>query len=292
MQAGTYAFIYDDLLNDRRYERDLAAIEARLTSLDVQGRIGRLTLFRSAKDLIESMVSQGVGTVVVVGNDRSLDKVLWFLPDLDVTLGYLPVEGPSPVADLLGIPTGVGACDILAARLIETLDMGTIDGRYFLTEASIPSTIASVDIEGRYRISPMHGGSITIRNLGNGSMNGLPQADAKDGLLEVVVLPGETPRKSRWDRSPKANETRILIRHGEIVSPDPVDVQVDHHVLNGFRFRLGIVPRSLRVITGRARRLVAVEGLSNRTRTATLPNTQAVLRPRAVPAGGYRQRLK
>src|SRR5579859_2901734 len=116
----SYAFVYDGSSNDRRHERAIGEIEAKLTLLGIQGHEARLAQFRSAKDLIGSMVNKGVTTVVVIGNDQSLDKVLWFLPDFNVTLGYLPIAEPSRIAELLGIPTGVAACDVLAARLIET----------------------------------------------------------------------------------------------------------------------------------------------------------------------------
>lgn len=278
MTRDSYAFIYDDFLNDRKYERMLAELDARLASLDLVGRSGKLTLFRSAKDLVESMVSQGVTTIVVVGNDRTLDKVMWFLPDLDVTVGYLPVDEPSGVADVLGIPKGIGACDVLAARLIETLDVGKLDDRYFLTEVSLPQTIASVGIEGMYRISPPNGGSITVRNLSTGVANGVLAADARDGFLEVVVTPREEGNGKRR-RGKKAEETRILLRRGEIVSPDPVDVFADNHVMNGMRFTLGIVPKKLKIVTGRNRKLSPVaEPLPKAKNVATFPFASTALR--------------
>lgn len=272
MHAGSYAFIYDDILNDKAFEHEVSAIEARLATLDLQGRVTRLALFRSAKDLVESMVSQGVTTCVILGNDRSLDKMMWFLPDMGVTVGYIPVMGPSPVADMLGIPVGVAACDVLAARLVETIDMGKIDDRYFLTEASLVETLAAVDIEGLYRVSSLSRGSVFVRNLGSGC-SADAHANAKDGLLEVVIRPPASAPPSRWKPSEPVVETRILIRSGEIRSSDPVDVRVDNHVLNGFRFQLGIVPGKLKMITGRSRRLApAGSVLPNATKAYTLPS--------------------
>jgi len=176
MRQDAYAFIYDDFLSDRKYERVLAALDQRLASLDLIGRTARLAMFRNAKDLVESLVGQGSTTIVMVGNDQTLDKVMWFLPDMNVTLGYLPVADPSRVAQLLGIPSGPEACDVLAARLIETVDVGRLDDRYFLTEVALEHTLAAIDVEGRYRISPARGGSIFIRNLGSMLDTGLPRS--------------------------------------------------------------------------------------------------------------------
>lgn len=274
MRRDSYAFIYDDFLNDRKYERELAALDARLASLDLVGRATRLALFRNAKDLIESMVLQGSDTVVLVGNDQTLDKVMWFLPDLDVTLGYLPVAEPSRVARILGIPSGEAACDVLAARLIETVDVGRLDDRYFLTEVALERTLAAVDVEGRYRISPAAGGSVFIRNLGSLAEDGTASADAKDGYLEVVIRP-EEERQSRFFRKQAPQETRVLLRTGEIMASQPVEARVDNHVMNSMRFRIGICPRKLKIITGRRRKLApAGEGLPKAAVDANLPVVQ------------------
>lgn len=285
MRRDSYAFIYDDFLNDRKYERDLAALDARLASLDLVGRAARLTLFRNAKDLIQSMVSQGSDTVVLVGNDQTLDKVMWFLPDLDVTLGYLPVAEPSKVARILGIPTGEAACDVLAARLIETVDVGRLDDRYFLTEVALERTLAAVDVEGRYRISPAVGGSVFIRNLGSLAENGAANADAKDGYLEVVIRP-EEEKASRFFRRPAAAETRVMLKMGEIVASQPVEAKVDNHVMNSMRFKVSICPQKLKLITGRRRRLAPEgEGLPNADKAANLPFT-TVQTQKASTGGG------
>jgi diacylglycerol kinase family enzyme len=265
-----YAYLYDDFLSDKAYERALANIETRCSVLGIQGRTARLAIFRSARDLVEGLVKDGAETIVVVGNDRSLQKVMWFLPDLPVTVGYIPICEPSQIGTMLGIPQGDKGCDVLAARRMETLDMGTIDDRYFLTEVVMDATKASVDVEGQYRIAPRQAGTVSVRNLGGMSKDGRSNADARDGLLEVVVKPYvEEQKKSRFSRvlsslSPNAaravlsagmSETRLTLSKGSIVSDEPIDMLVDGHPINGFTFRIGIVPRKLKIITGRDKRL-------------------------------------
>ncbi len=273
MRRDSYAFIYDDFLNDRKYERSLSDLDARLASLDLNGRTARLAMFRNAKDMLESLVGQGCTTIVMVGNDQTLDKVMWFLPDMDVTLGYLPVADPSNVARILGIPNGPEACDVLAARLIETIDVGKLDDRYFLTEVALEHTLAAVDVEGQYRISPARGGSIYIRNLGSMQDAGVPSADARDGMLEVVIQP-EEEKSSGFFKKTKQPDTRILMKTGEIVASQPVDAKVDSHMMNSMRFKLGIVPNKLKIVTGRRRRLTpASEGLPASAKAVNLPFT-------------------
>ncbi|MCI0479802.1 hypothetical protein L0Y59_04625 [Candidatus Uhrbacteria bacterium] len=270
-----YVYIYDDFLSDRVFEREVAALETRLNTYDLAGRIGRLALFRSARDLVEGLVREGTTTVVVVGNDTTLDKTMWFLPDLDVTVGYVPLTGPSSVARLLGIPVGAEACDVLAARLVETIDMGRVDDRYFLTEISMPATMASLEIEGQYSISSMHGGSLAVRNLGGRVGSEMVIADAKDGYLEAVISPLPEERKaSLWKREAAAKGTSIRLRHGVIVSKDPVEAMVDNHAVSGFRFEVSVVPKKLRIITGRGRRLGDAGALPDHGRNGTVRSAQ------------------
>ena len=254
MALSTTAYVYDDFLGERKFERPLVDLEQKLNALGVFGHVARLALFRNARDLVTSLISKGVNTVVIVGNDRTLDKMMWFLPEMNVVIGYIPMSGPSEIATLLGIPVGVDAVDVVAGRFIENLDIGLIEDRYFLSEIALPATMASIDIEGAYRLSTIHGGAISIRNLGGADAQGIHRADPKDGRLDVVITPQLTAKPSRWNKQ-APEETHTLISHGRIFSSEPVDVRVDAHVVNGFEFRLGIASQKMRFITSRSRNL-------------------------------------
>ncbi len=254
-----YAFLYDDFLSAPSYQKILANIETRCSILGIQGRVSRLAIFRSARELVENLVMDGAQTVVVVGNDKTLQKIMWFLPDLPVTVGYIPVAEPFGIASLLGIPPGEAACDILAARRVETLDIGKVDKRYFLTEVLIQDTKASVRVDKQFNISAKHAGTISIRNLGSIAMNGGAMANAKDGWLELAVEPIlPTERKSRFSflkSLKRGEETLLKLKEGIIESTEPVDLLIDGHPINGFKFNLGVIPNKLKIITGRNKRL-------------------------------------
>ncbi|MBU1034866.1 MAG: hypothetical protein ABH861_04450 [Patescibacteria group bacterium] len=255
-----YAYIYDDFLSDRGFEREVAALETKLNRYDLAGRIGRLALFRDPKDLVESMVNQGATTIVIVGNDNTLDKVMWFLPNLDVTVGYIPLAGPSVAAKLLNIPVGIDACDILSARLVESLDLGKLDNRYFLTEAEVPAEMASLDVEGKYKVSAMGGGSLIIRNLGGRRDSRGDEFDGKDGFLEAIIISQEEERKPFFRRRKEKNDkTRILFKHGKLLAKFPVEVRVDNQIVKGSVFDVSIGDKKIKMITGRGRRSVQVE---------------------------------
>lgn len=276
-----YAYLYDDFLSDKAYERVLATVETRLSALGIQGRTSRLAIFRSARELVEGVVKDGAQTVVVVGNDRSLQKTMWFLPDLPVTIGYIPVCEPSGIGSLLGIPQGEAACDVLAARRIELLDIGTIENRYFFTEVRLEETRAAVQISGSYRISPRDGGTICIRNLGGVGAGGRATADPRDGMLDVVIQPTpierHNPRLLPWFRKAippePQEETRMLLEEATIVSDQPVDVLVDGNRLSGQTFHVGVIPKKIPFITGRTKRLDPVRAVGPVTLIPPLPES-------------------
>ncbi len=257
---AAFAYVYDDFLSDRRFERDLGLIETELARHGIEGRIVRIALLKGSKDLIRDLVHDGVKNIVFVGNDRTLEKMMWFLPDLDVTVGYLPINGPAQVAELLGIPVGAASVGVLAARLVETLDVGKVNDRYFLTEVMLPETGAALEIEGRYRVSPSALGAIAVRNLGGSLEKGkVAPADPKDGLLEAVIQTRpDTKSQMPWNKGP-LQETHIPLSFGAIMSNEPVSVFVDGQVIKGNHFVLSIIPKKLRIVTGRRRMFESTE---------------------------------
>ncbi len=254
-----YAYIYDDFLTDRRYQDIVAALETRLATKGLDGKVGRLALFRSAKELVEGFVNHGATNIIIVGNDDTLNKVMWFLPDLPVVVGYIPVAEPSDVATLLNVPKGLDACEAIGARLIESLDVGKLGDRYFLTQAVFKNTTAKVRVNNAYTLSLIGGGTIKIKNLGSISRGKYSPSDARDGFLEITMIPHEpndiTSRVIKRLRKNKNKLTRIQISEAEIISEQPVEAQADRFSVSGFQFNAQAVPAKLRIITGRMRRL-------------------------------------
>ncbi|HEU0050645.1 MAG TPA: hypothetical protein VFQ60_01150 [Patescibacteria group bacterium] len=245
-----FAYIYDEFLADRRFERDLAFLETEVARRGIEGRIVRLAMFRQPKDIIRDLVNANVKNIIFVGNDLTLEKMMWFLPDVDATFGFLPVMPGSMIAGMLDIPNGAEAVNTLAARLIEWFDVGKINERYFFTEAVLPNTQASVDVEGQYRISPAHGGAIAIRNLAG--ISGQPgAAHPQDGRLEIVIQTKVRENGMKFWQKSVLSESHVFLTHGAIQSEKSVEVIVDGQPLHGAHFSLSIVPHKIRLITGK-----------------------------------------
>ncbi len=119
-----YYYVYDEFVQDQKYERELAQIESRLTDLGISGKIARLALFRDPEEMIRDEVRKGVKTVIAVGNDVTLRKVIDAVSSLGATLGVIPIGKESnSIAGILGVPSGVAACDTISARIVEEIDL-------------------------------------------------------------------------------------------------------------------------------------------------------------------------
>jgi diacylglycerol kinase family enzyme len=244
-----FAYIYDELLSERRLEKDVALLETELSRRGIEGRIVRLAMFRQPRDIVFELTRGPVKNIVFVGNDLTLQKMMPFLPDIDLTIGYIALCQPSAIAQFLGIPTGASGVDTVAARLVDTLDIGKINDRYFFTEVVAPETRASLDIEGRYRLQPSDGGAIAIRNLaGTGSGK---CSHPQDGRLEAFIQARMEPKGMAFWKKSTLSESYIFFEKGTLISEKPVEIFVDGQSMRGDTFKLSVLPRKIRMITGK-----------------------------------------
>jgi diacylglycerol kinase family enzyme len=160
-------------------------------------------------------------------------------------------SGPSLIGNLLGVPSGPKAVDVIAARLVEKLDLGQINGRPFLLEVTAPNTIAGVQVEASYWLRPSVKGAIALRNLAPAVEGGQP-ANPKDGQLEIVLQAETRGVGSAWLWSRKTlTETRVFLTQGAMAAEQPFQLFVDGEPFHGSRFSFSILPNKVQMITGR-----------------------------------------
>lgn len=252
-----YYYIYDSFIVDKRYERTLAAVETRLTDLGISGKIGRLTPFTNAKGLIRDEAKRGSSTIVVVGNDETVAKVIEGIGDAKITLGMIPIGAPTLIAGSLGIPEGVEACDVLSKRVTQKIDLGRVNGRFFLSSVRIPSGKAVIEGEGKYRISSLATDcEIIVSNLRSADMaesggERVP-GDPMDGFLDALIVP-RAGSIFGLGRFRKRGSTIIPLKRLRIESEEPVEAVADGRTFAGSDISIEIVPDCLKVITGRER---------------------------------------
>lgn len=245
----SFAYVYDEFLIDKRFDRDVQEIENELARRGIEGTTTRASALCTAKQVVSQFAKQGVKNLVLVGTDALVRAVTPLLPELQITIGFLPV-GPSLIGGLLGIPSGPKAVDVIAARLVETLDMGQVNGQPFLLDIVAPQTTAGIEVGGAYRLRPSFKGAIAIRNLATAGQDGL-LVNPKDGQLEIVIQ-AETPSERVWPWTKKQlTETKVFLSKGTMISDKPFQIFVDGQAYEGTTFHFSVLPSKLSLITGR-----------------------------------------
>jgi len=246
-----YYYIYDEFVQDRRYEKELLKIENRLADLGITGKVARLALFRDPGELIRDEVGRGISTVVAVGNDETVRKVLDAVALQGAVFGIIPLGAPNALARLLGLPEGAAACDVLSARIIETIDLGSVNGRRFITGIRAENFSADVKCDGKFSIHPLTSGTLEIRNLSGAAADGSTLADPQDGSLDIILqVQGRRP----WlfgRRLPQ--ESFFPAKKMIIESRAPTTLLVDGQEMIDTRFDIRIEPKRFQVITSKKR---------------------------------------
>ena len=233
-----HVYIYDDYLNKGRYNKAVNRMEIRLTDLGLNGKIIRLASIKNIKSAIQNEIRLGAKTIVAVGNNQTVNKMIGAIIEADVysdfqkntLLGIIPIGGDNSIAASFGIKNEEDACNILLARRIEKIDLGLIGDYYFLNEVEIESKGTIINLED-YSIEPQEKGRIKIINLLNNKKNTF-NSNPHDGLLDILI---SSRRKDqtliRLDNFEIISDSNILV-DGVIEVKCPVLVSVAKNKLN------------------------------------------------------------
>ena len=184
-----HVYIYDSFVNQKKHNKVLFRLETRLTDLGLNGKICRLGVMQSMASILESEIKQGAKTIVAVGNDATIHKVINGLADYNVPLGFIPIgEENNLITNSLGIELEELACDVLSRRKIEKLDLGIANNFYFLSQASITTQSTLIEINKNYTIEITEKGEVNIINLvTNINLPANTKSSPQDGKLELAI---------------------------------------------------------------------------------------------------------
>ncbi len=254
-----YFYLYDAFLQDKKYAKVLAEIDARLIDLSIQGRISRLTILNDMKELIADAVKRGADTVVILGDDKTVTRAISAIAELDVALGVIPIGANTAVARYLGIPEGVAACEVLSKRVRESIDIGKAGSNYFafylrsmsphvkivspLREYAL--TLLSDDAEmfvcnflphELEREAPYHASffaprdgklELVVKERGKNSLIDRWFFDNADDKRGYTILPFTT---LRIEADTLERDVRLVLDNDKVIKP-PIDITVlPHHV--------------------------------------------------------------
>ncbi|MFA6492549.1 MAG: hypothetical protein WCV58_00140 [Patescibacteria group bacterium] len=113
-----------------------------LGNLGIAGETVMPNSARTIEELTHLGVVKGYSTIVAVGSESLVNKVITVLATEDLAkntvLGVIPDDFNSPLTKRIGVTDINSACQALKLRKLETVDLGLIEpNKYFLTEAVI-----------------------------------------------------------------------------------------------------------------------------------------------------------
>jgi len=249
-----YQYIYDSFLSNKKYDKILANIEARLIDLGIKGKINKLTVLKNFESYIKDVAQKKSDCLVVVGDDRTLAKILNIVIENDVILGFIPIGDKNIIADFFGIPKENTACEVLSARKIEEIDLGIVGGQYFLSSVEVFGEGISIICNNKYEIKTLAGTEkIGIYNL---CLKGPSQNlfNPKDEMLELVSIPKQEKTIFNFKKK-DLKETIIKIKRAKILSSDKSNsVLVDSGKIIKTPVEVKVAEKKLKIIVGKMRK--------------------------------------
>lgn len=253
-----YVYLYDNFLKQRSSESVVRAIETRLTDFGIAGKILRLQGLFAPEAIIEDEIKKGAETIVIVGNDATFGAVLSRAASCKIAFGFIPVGPENTIAEVLGIPEGDAACDILARRRKMKLDVGWISNRnrYFVSRLHIPSSDISVSYDGRFRVSS------ALRKMELVVCNLQPYFWKEDDGRQVAVHPQDgkleafvRPLARRGILREVYEEPSIFpFEEMEVSSRAPFAVEADGNMTKETKITIQLAKRRIEMIVGKERK--------------------------------------
>ncbi len=203
-----YLYIYDSCLKDKKFENLLTKIEGRIIDLDIKGEILRMNLLKNISQFLKDGIKKGAHTVIVIGDDKTFSTVLESAMSENIVMGYIPIDKKSKFAQIFGIPYGDLACAIIGGRIIETIDIGKINNKFFLGSVIIensPNTELKIE---NFKVRVGRGNKIIIKNIDFEEEDpGI--SNPTDGLFEIFV--------EKTGRFMSKNSKHTLIKTDELL---------------------------------------------------------------------------
>jgi len=149
-----YYYIYDNYLVEKKYQPVISKIESRLTDLGINGKIIRMSVFKNLSKSLNEDIAKGIKTIVVVGNDQTLNQSINLIDNLNLPIGLIPIGPNNNIASIMGIPEGEAACNILSSRNILPIKLGIINKKYlFISYLEMMSDGVYINCDDNYYIN-------------------------------------------------------------------------------------------------------------------------------------------
>ncbi len=121
-----------------RSRGDLVELQSVFLNYGLEAEMIQLTEKFQCTVLAHEAVQNGYGMVVVAGGDGTINEAVCGLVNSDVPLGIIPAGSGNGISRTLGIPlNSEEACRVIAEGHSRRIDVGEMNGRFFLGVAGI-----------------------------------------------------------------------------------------------------------------------------------------------------------
>jgi diacylglycerol kinase family enzyme len=277
-----YYYIVDpQKISQKEFERVQNLLYSSLSEYRVSGEVVRVTGLRTVNQLTENAFAHGVKTLVAVGNDDTLHDVINAVKGRDVVVGFIPIF-ETEIGEILGVKNIEQASKTIGTRRVEEMDLGRVNGNYFLSKLTFGLTPASTTMfkslnyktlqslfnlpkfeikfsaNAKYQASFEAVAGMIINSRGEDSKFSSPT----DGVAEVLLLPKLNRAQTFRYRSEilsgnyeKIPETSIVhITTLEISQPDGLALKVGPRIIVRTPATIEILPKALKIIVGKDRK--------------------------------------
>jgi diacylglycerol kinase family enzyme len=277
-----YYYIFDpQKLNQKTFERVQNQLYSCLSRYKINGEIARVTSLRTITQLTDISFTRDVKTLIAVGNDETLHDIINAVGDREVTLGYIPVA-ETELSRIFGLTDIETAAKAIANRRIEYLDLGTVNGNWFITKLNfggsesnesntgfwglfkknfdMPTFEIKFSADGRYNatLSIIAGSIINARDNTGGDPN---LADPTDGFLDVLLVPNISGYSAFTQKKYLQNgnyenitgTSTIHCKKIEITSPEGLPLLSGTKVVARTPAIVEVLPKAVKMIVGKDR---------------------------------------
>lgn len=275
-----YYYIVDpQKISQREFERVQNLLYSSLSEYRISGEVVRVTGLRTVNQLVENAFSHGAKTIVAVGSDDTLHDLINAVKDREMIVGFIPIFD-TEIGKILGLKDIAQAAKTIGVRRIEELDLGSVNGNYFLSRLTfglgaetgktsifnlkllqslfnLPTFEVKFSADNQFQASVKTTGGMIV-NCGNDQRS----SDPTDGIADIMLLSKLSKLKTikyraeimsgSYKNIPQASV--VHVNRLEISSPAGMALRVGNRVIAKTPATIEILPKAIKIIVGKDRR--------------------------------------
>ncbi len=156
-----YIYVYDEKIKqNKKFNKELIKVEGQLTEFGLPGIKIYLNKNNNPLKAIDKQVKSGIKTIIIIGDDETVNKTINYIAKIEFLNKELPVIGIIPIskknnliANAIGAKKRVGACRIILKRRIQKINLIQANNNFFLSQAYIHNFIGEIKTDKKYSIN-------------------------------------------------------------------------------------------------------------------------------------------